>query len=251
MKALASIPFPAGRILSRLCCRAHSDQPCLTVDDVYGNPKSYPYRARQRRFEIIKPMIERIIEQKGVCRIADIGGTEYYWNIARDFVEKSNVEIHLLNTEPQVPINRDKFIATNMSGCSLDQFGSNSFDMVHSNSVIEHVGQWREMTKMAHHVKRLAPSYFVQTPNFWFPVEPHFRAPFFQFLPEQLRYRALMHFNLGFGGKRRTVAEAMRAVQSAQLLDHAQMQALFADGEIKRERFGPLTKSLMAIRESI
>jgi len=249
MKTLSSFQLPGLNSLPRPFCALVRDRPCVTVDGVYGNPNSYPYRARQRRFEIIKPMIERIIEAKGVCRIADVGGTEYYWNIARDFVERSNVEIHLLNMEPQCPINRDKFIGYPMSAGDLGQFGDRSFDMVHSNSVIEHVGGWAQMKDMSAQVRRLAPSYYVQTPNFWFPVEPHFRAPMFHFLPEQLRYRALMSLNLGFGGKRRSVDDAMQAVQSASLLDHRQMQTLFPDADIRFEKFGPLTKSLMAIRE--
>jgi hypothetical protein len=47
-----------------------------TVERTYLNPRSLSFQARQRRFEIVRPMIERIIARKGFCRIADIGGTE-------------------------------------------------------------------------------------------------------------------------------------------------------------------------------
>jgi hypothetical protein len=102
---------------------------------------------------------------------------------------------------------------------------------------------------MAREVRRLAPAYYVQTPNFWFPYEPHFRFPFFQFFPEQVRYRLLMRFNLGFGGRRDTLDAAMRGVQSVDLLDFRQMRELFPDARLAREYFGPWTKSIMAIRE--
>lgn len=218
-----------------------------TVRETYLNPKSFSFRARQRRFAHIRSMIERIIETKGHCRIADIGGTEYYWEIGRDFIAQSNVEIHLLNLE-EVLVEKPQFRSAAADARDLGQFDDNSFDLVHSNSVIEHLGGWDGAASMAEQVRRLAPAYFVQTPNFWFPIEPHFRVPMFQFLPEQIRYRLLLNFALGFGGKRATVDAAMRGVQSAALLDARQMQALFPDAEIKRERFGPLTKSLMAIR---
>jgi hypothetical protein len=102
---------------------------------------------------------------------------------------------------------------------------------------------------MAREIRRLAPAYYVQTPNFWFPYEPHFRFPLFQLLPEQVRYRLLMQFSLGFGGRRETVDAAMRGVQSVDLLDYAQMRELFPDARLVRELFGPLTKSIMAIRD--
>jgi hypothetical protein len=220
-----------------------------TVEQTYLNAHSLSFQARQRRFRHIRPMIERIIERKGLCRIADIGGTEYYWEIAKDFIDQAPVEIHLFNLEP-TEVRHRKFVSHCGNACDLGRYNNNSFDMVHSNSVIEHVGGWKQACDMAGEVRRLAPTYYVQTPNFWFPYEPHFRFPAFQFLPEQVRYRLLMWCNLGFGGRRTTVDAAMRGVQSVDLLDMRQMRELFPDAVMKRERIGPLTKSILAIRES-
>lgn len=219
-----------------------------TVEETYLNRQSLSFQARQRRFRHIRPIIERIIEKKGRCRIADIGGTEYYWGICEDFIQRAPVEIHLFNLEPK-PVSTSKFVAHYANACDLSQHPDNAFDMVHSNSVIEHVGGWKQACDMAREVRRLAPTYYVQTPNFWFPYEPHFRFPFFQFLPEQVRYRMLMRLNLGFGGRRATIDAAMRGVQSVDLLDIAQMRELFPDAQITREYIGPLTKSIMATRE--
>ena len=47
----------------------------FTVENTYLNPRSLSFRARQRRFRLIQPLIEKIIAEKGSCRIAD---TEYY-----------------------------------------------------------------------------------------------------------------------------------------------------------------------------
>jgi hypothetical protein len=220
-----------------------------TVEQTYLNGRSLSFQARKRRFRHIRPMIERIIERKGSCRIADIGGTEYYWEIAKEFIDQVPVEIHLFNLEPTAVPDR-KFTSHFGNACELGRYDDNSFDMVHSNSVIEHVGGWKQACDMAREVRRLAPSYYVQTPNFWFPYEPHFRFPGFQFLPEQIRYRLLMCCNLGFGGRRITVDAAMCGVQSVDLLDMRQMRELFPDAVMKRERIGPLTKSILAIRES-
>ena len=221
--------------------------PAHTVEATYGNPKSLAYNFRAKRFAEIRPLIDGVIAAKGSCRIADIGGTEYYWNIFGSYATDKPVEIDLINLHA-APVKGARFRSLAADATELGHIDDHAYDLVHSNSVIEHVGNWDAMTRMASHVRRLAPAYYVQTPNFWFPIEPHFRAPFFHWLPEQGRYRLLMQFNLGFGGKRRTVDEAMRGLQSAVLLEKRQMAALFPDAQLKSERVFGLTKSWMAIR---
>ena len=63
----------------------------------------------------------------------------------------------------------------------MDFFKDKSFDAVFSNSVIEHVGTFEDQKMMANEVIRVTNFYFIQTPNLYFPIEPHFLVPFFQF----------------------------------------------------------------------
>lgn len=223
--------------------------PRHTVEATYLDPASASFRFRQRRFGLVRAMIDDIVARKGSCRIADIGGTDYYWRVAGNLLETAPVEIDLYNLEAK-PVSGDKVRSLVGDATRLEHITDDAYDLVHSNSVIEHVGSWSDMVAMAGHVRRIAPAYYVQTPNFWFPYEPHFRAPVFHWLPEQVRARLLLRFNLGFGGRRSTLDAAMRAVQSARMLDRAQVEALFPDAEIRRERVLGLTKSLMAIRTS-
>ncbi|MBX9926586.1 MAG: class I SAM-dependent methyltransferase [Hyphomicrobiaceae bacterium] len=154
----------------------------------------------------------------------------------------------VVNLEKTQPKSGPLFDFAYGDACNLSDYADGSFDFAHSNSLIEHVGQWRQMRDCAGEIRRLATEYYVQTPYLWFPVEPHFRAPFFAWLPEQARARILMRFNLGYIGRAASLDQAMSDVQSINLLDLAQMRALFPDAEIKFERVAGLPKSMIATR---
>ena len=195
----------------------------------------------------MQALIERTLQERGSCRILDVGGEAIYWDIAKDYLSERNVHVTLLNlTKESAP--GPQFSSVKGDATELDHVPDMAYDLVHSNSVIEHVGNWQAMVTMARHVRRLAPRYFVQTPNFWFPIEPHVREPFFHWLPEQVRCHILMSFDIGFAPHRQTVDHAMRDVQSMTLLDRLQFAALFPDAQMHTERVLGLPKSLMAIR---
>lgn len=219
------------------------------TDDPYLDANSIPSKFRLKRFERVLAVIERIRAVRGECRILDIGGTETYWNLVAKEIAKPGIAITLCNLSAPAVSNTGRFSAIAGDATDLSAHADMSFDFVHSNSVIEHVGGWVAMSKMAENVRRLAPSYYVQTPYFWFPIEPHFRSVGFHWLPEQMRYRRVMARANGFRDQQDTVAKAMAEVQSCVLLDKGQMRALFPDAKLEDERVFGLTKSLMAVRE--
>jgi len=57
------------------------------------------------------------------------------------------------------------------------------FDIVYCNAVIEHVGDFDCQKKMAQEIQRVSKSWFVTTPNRWYPFEFHMRLPFVPWLP--------------------------------------------------------------------
>jgi hypothetical protein len=87
---------------------------------------------------------------------------------------------------------------------------------------------------VAAEIRRVAARWFVQTPNRWFPIEPHVLLPGYQFLPEALQRRLAP---LGASGD----------YERIRMLDARELQGLFPDASILRERVGPFTKSLMAV----
>jgi hypothetical protein len=207
-------------------------------------------RFRRKRFARVFQLVDAAIAERGRCRIADLGGSRYYWDIAEAELAGRNVEITLVNSRER-PAGGGVFRHLDADATDLSALADMSFDLAHSNSVIEHVGDWARMAALAANVRRLAPRYYVQTPYFWFPYEPHFRAPFIHWLPEQLRYRLVMAAPFGFAEAKRSVFDAMTRVQSARLLDRGQMRALFPDAAIAFERVCGLPKSLIAVRRQV
>ena len=113
-------------------------------------------------------------------------------------------------------------------------FADGEFDVAYSNSLIEHVDP-SDRGLVASEIRRVARRWFVQTPNLWFPIEPHVLLPGYQFLPRAAQ-RRLARFGAAGGDP-----------EWIRLLDARELARLFPDAEILRERVGPLTKSLMAV----
>jgi len=200
---------------------------------------------RQTRFDNhVKPIIDKIKAQKGSCSIVDIGGDYDYW---LDFEIGSDVTVKLVNLKEPIPLEDKRFSCAFGDARNLD-FQDNSFDLVHSNSLIEHVGVWSDMKRAAAEIRRPAPNYYVQTPNFWFPVDPHSRTAFLHWLPLHTRRKMLLKKSRGFYEKPGDLDAAMSLVEGTSMLDEHQMKSLFPDSKIIKEKLFGLTKSLIAIR---
>lgn len=202
-------------------------------------------RARLAYFLTLVRSIER--RPATPLRVLDIGGTQSYWESLADLWQPDGLDITIVNLDSNSSDDGVYHLRPG-NACDLAGYADNSFDVVHSNSVIEHVGHWPEMKAMAGEVRRLAPRYYLQTPNFWFPVEPHFRTLFWAQYPESWRAAMLMRKRRGFRGPARSLDEAMLSIQDVNLLTARQLQALFPDATIRRERFFGFTKSLIACR---
>lgn len=71
--------------------------------------------------------------------------------------------------------------------CHLPNFKFGDFDIVFSNSVIEHVGNSGKQMQFAHEVMRLSNNYWIQTPCKEFPIEAHSGMPFWWYYPSWMR----------------------------------------------------------------
>jgi hypothetical protein len=217
----------------------------------YTNQESLGSRLRAKRIIPLLRVIEKLSEEYDTVNIIDIGGTEEYWGIVPSgFLETRNVKITIVNLPGNpLPENHDLFTFIHSDGCNLDKFENDSFHIAHSNSVIEHVGDWSRMTQFANELKRVSQKYYVQTPSFWFPIEPHCMTPFFHWLPKPLRVRLVMRYALGHWSKAASVEEATKIVDSARLLNRKKFRSLFSNSQILTERLFFMPKSFVAIRK--
>ena len=205
---------------------------------------------RRRRFSLFLNLVDEVLSTQETCRILDIGGEPGYWNDTEDILGGRRRHVTLVNLT-RFPVEESRFTSVAGDARNLSSYADMSFDLAHSNSVIEHVGSWRDMKAMAQEVRQLAPRYFVQTPYFWFPVEPHNSTFAFHWMPESIRVSLLMRRPRGRWGQAPDVDTAMRQLQSAVLLDRRMLATLFPDATIHRERLFGLTKSLIAIRNRV
>ncbi|WP_375461788.1 class I SAM-dependent methyltransferase [uncultured Enterovirga sp.] len=219
----------------------------LPKDDTAREDAVYRNAFRRRRFAAFLALVDDVVRERGRCRVLDLGGGVSYWLGLEQAWRDRPVHVTLVNLASE-PVPDGRFESLAGDACSLPDYPDDAFDIVHSNSVIEHVGSWSNKKRMAAEVRRLAPRYFVQTPNYWFPIEPHFRTPAIHWLPRPWQRRLVMRSALGFHPRAESLDEADRILADASLLDGREMAELFPDGRILRERFCGLTKSLIAIR---
>lgn len=215
----------------------------------YDNPKSIGSKFRANRIAPLISMIEKAYETYGFVNILDIGGRKNYWSILpQEVMNLNKVHITVVNLPGEILAATEKhYNFIHGDACNLSNFKDNSFHIVHANSVIEHVGSWQNMINFAKEVRRLAPNIYVQTPYFWFPIEPHFMCPFFHWLPRQVRISLIMRFDLGNHKRSQSVSQAAAKLENYRLLDKQMLQELFPDCVIKHEYFFGMTKSITAI----
>jgi len=199
-------------------------------------------RLRRERFRLFE---EILAAHPAPVRILDVGGEENYWE-QMGLVDDDRISLTILNLD--APPARHAGVRTVAGDATAIDYADGEFDVVFSNSVIEHVGGEVAQRRMADEIRRVGRSYYVQTPNRTFPVEPHFLFPFFALLPEAVRVWLVRHLSLGWRSKEPDPVRARALVRSVRLVTAGEVQMLFPDGRVDRERFWGLTKSFVVRR---
>lgn len=195
---------------------------------------------RTRRFKVFRDALSAF---PSPVRIIDVGGTEAYW-LSQDFGNKSEYQITLVNVVPET-VRCSNMVAIAGDATDLSQFKDKQFDIAFSNSVIEHLHTKDNQRRMASEVMRVGRHYFVQTPNKYFPIEPHYQLPMFQFLPGSIIYPILTRTKLSCSRQWKP-EYATQYINELRLLSLKELRELFPGSRIYYEKVLFLNKSFTA-----
>jgi len=195
-------------------------------------------RFRRRRNKKLVGLIRRIHDRKGEpIEVLDVGGSFRFW---------SNVEatplchVTLLNLPEELDdlvrypgMEESRFSVEGGDARDLSRWPDGRFDLVVSNSVIEHVGSWRDMETAAAEMRRVASNGWVQAPALEFPVEQHVLLPVVHWLADPLRTRMTMLLRPAV--RRWGYSEARMNIHYTNLPSRSDMRHLFPGATIWTE----------------
>ena len=178
-------------------------------------------------------------------RILDVGGSPLIWEFAA-----VRPRLTILNFPSALERRRADAALVAGDGRMLP-FEDNAFDIVFSNSVIEHVGTPADQQRFANEASRVGRHYWIQTPNRRFPVELHLMLPLIHYLPKRVQRTIVNRFTVWEYITKPSEAErasyTKHFLNELNLLDRSALQCLFPDATILAERIAGLAKSLIAV----
>jgi len=174
--------------------------------------------------------------------ILDVGGNEFNWML----YSSSPPKVTLLN----LTISRER--KSNFTWIVGDgrhlPFKDGDFDLVYSNSVIEHLGCIENQRLFAAECRRVAQNYYVQTPNKRFFMEPHLITPFINWLPRRIQRLLLRDFTVWGWITRPNSQSCESFIKEVRLVDEKELKQLFPKCKIYREYFLGFVKSITAVK---
>ena len=206
-----------------------------------NNEDSISSTLRKKRFEFFKEYSKKF--EKPI-KIIDLGGTDYYWkNIG--FINNDEYHITILNIKQQEVKDLKNISFVKKDARDLNFIKDKEYDLVYSNSMIEHLNKLNEQKELAGEIQRIGKKFFIQTPNYYFPVEPHFLFPLFQYLPVKMKSKLISKYDLGWYQKQFNKKEASDIASSIRLLKKKELEEIFPGCKIYCEKYFCLNKSFI------
>jgi len=206
----------------------------MNIHDIYRPFLKYFRKKRMRRFQ----------QQFGVTpltRVLDVGGGSFNWLLLNYLPQLTILNISI-SEEMHGP-----YTSVVADGRYLP-FKDKSFDIVYSNSVIEHLQNRENQQRFASECQRVGVRLYLQTPNKRFPIEPHLLTPVIHWLPLSLQKRLVRNFTVWGIIARPTQEVCLIFLKEVRFLNEKEFRQLFPEAIIWHERFLGLTKSFIAVK---
>ena len=209
---------------------------------MFLNPVQRRFRARRMA------LLAKTVGLTPETYVLDVGGTVDIWRLAP--VMPRLVMLNQQRARYEIGAGETVVLG---DGTSLP-FADQSFDLVFSNSVIEHVGSRADQARFASEIARVGKQYWVQTPNRYFPIEHHLWTPFVHWFPRSWQRGILKHISVwqlvtSYSADEREFY-VNHYLDSIRLLTASDLRELFPGSIVVRERFFGWTKSLIAWRSA-
>jgi hypothetical protein len=191
-------------------------------------------------------LFEKMFAISERTRILDVGGSPEIWSFSN-----AKPQLTILNMPSALSPHSHHSNLVAADGRMLP-FSDGAFDIVFSNSVIEHVGTREDQRLFAQEVARVGKTYWIQTPNRNFPFEHHVMLPAVHFLPKRWQKAVVDRFT-GWEYLVSPSADERRNylhhfLHELNLLDPQGMRMLFPNATLVKERFLGMAKSLIAVK---
>ncbi len=199
---------------------------------------------REKRELIFRNLFIDLI-QRG-CKILDVGGEPDYWEHSIRRAKDLYQHCEIVCVNPKTFESHSKNIRCVIGNATdMSEFEDKSFDIVFSNAVIEHVGDFKKQAKMAANMQRIGRYYFIHSANYYFPIEPHYFFPFANRLPFSMQY-VIGRYWPGHPRIKDFSAKSKEYIRThTRLLKLPELMKLFPGATIVKEKFLGMTKSFM------
>jgi SAM-dependent methyltransferase len=176
-------------------------------------------------------------------RVLDVGGSHHIWTL---LPVRPRVVLLNLSADDE----RGHGFTNVLGDARRLPFKDHAFDLIFSNSLIEHLYTLDQQQQFADECRRVAARYYIQVPNQRFFIEPHLLTPFIHWLPKRAQVRLMRNFTVHGLITRPGRTDCQQFVKEVRLLTRRDLRRLFPEAEIWSERVLGMSKSLMAVKST-
>lgn len=204
----------------------------------------------KKRLELFYGFLKKF--NRKPIRIIDLGGTVTFWKnwaISDDgSLQITLINNHHIDKEAVGYDNSLKYIQEIIKDATtLNVDDYKNYDVIFSNSMIEHLESWDMQKKICQEIENSGISYFIQIPNKKSIIDPHFPhllVPFFAMYPKKLQaYLLTIHgFN---GGRSMSYPDSIVRMGYYNPIDERMLRKLLPGGNLVPESFLGMSASLI------